>query len=180
MPGNRRNTALGVAAACAIAAAVDLPAEARAQTDDADGWPLLSVCADVETEGRCTPIFACVDPAGGANAEPFFGRAVEDAFTVGGGSIEGALASGAECLGRWRSLPDGRGLAEGDCDDGRTFEIEYGFRHPDTGTLVGRGRTNRGEIVHGWADGDIRRFFQDRLGSPDGALPCGARRYPVS
>lgn len=134
-------------------------------------------CAIIEGDpASCAPTYACVSSADGSETDIFVGRT----FGWDRGRLEGALTSGSECEGRWWREDDGRGVVEGSCDDGRTFRVDYVYRHAPTGTAIGDGATNEGDRIDAWSGMFVAEFLEGAFGAPSGELVCGEQSVPIS
>ncbi len=131
-------------------------------------------CETTNDQASCSRIVACI----GDDGKWFNGRA----FGRGAGVLEGQISNGATCKGRWveRNVL-GLGQADVECDDGMTTTVLYTYQDAYTGTAIGNGRTNQGELVEVWSGQNVLAYFQNE--DPDNpviSLQCGLNSIPLS
>jgi hypothetical protein len=131
-------------------------------------------CDTTNDQSNCARVVACI----GVDGNWFNGRA----FGRGEGVLEGRLSTGASCKGHWveRNLL-GLGQADVECDDGMTTTVLYTYQDTYTGTAIGHGRSNRGELVEAWSGRNVLTYFQNQ--NPDNTvitLHCGLSAIPLS
>ncbi len=156
----------------ALAVAVSLTASTAAQAQDVTYAP---ACAATGDQAHCVRVLACI----GMEGLWFNGRA----FGQGAGSVAGLLSDGAGCAGRWKSRNAlGLGQAVVTCDNGLEVTVLYYIQDDYTGTVLGSGRTNRGELVRAWSGTKVLEYLRDP-DHPEGEnrvfLPCGSEPIPI-
>ena len=77
----------------------------------------------------------------------------------------------------------GLGQAEVTCDNGVEVTVFYYIQDNYTGTVLGNGLTNRGEMVRAWSGEKVLEYLRDP-DRPEGEnqvfLPCGSEPIPIS
>jgi len=132
-------------------------------------------CDTTNDQASCTPVVACIGVEGTwFNGRAFFGR--------GEGVLDGQISTGAHCKGRWvEQNLFGLGQADLECDDGMTITLLYTVLDSYTGTAIGHGRTNRGELVEAWSGQNVLAFIQNEdPENPVITLHCGVTSIPLS
>ncbi len=157
----------------ALTIAVSMAAPLAAQAQDVTHAPACPMTGD---QANCVRVLACI----GMEGLWFNGRA----FGQGAGTVAGLLSDGAECVGRWKSRNVlGLGQADVTCDNGLQVTVYYYLQDSYTGTVLGNGRTNRGELVRAWSGDKVLEYLSDP-DHPEGEnrvfLPCGSEPIPIS
>ncbi len=131
-------------------------------------------CELTGNQSSCSRVVACI----GVEGVWFNGRA----FGRGEGGLDGMLSTGAQCKGRWvQQNLVGLGQADVTCDDGMTTTVLYTYQDAYTGTTIGHGRTNRGELVEVWSGQNVLAYFQNEdPENPVITLHCGLTSIPLS
>ena len=99
------------------------------------------VCENVPyLQANCVRVLACV----GSDGLWFDGEA--RGWDTGG--IRGVTSEGTAYTGTWDSRGfGGVGIGELTCQDGMTADVVYTSQDPETGTVIGAGRTDDGRQV---------------------------------
>ena len=151
--------------AALAAALATVAAAARAEED--------SLCPLTDDQSNCVRILACI----GRDGTWFHGRA----FGRGEGRLVGQVSDGRRCTGRWVSRGAlGLGQAEVRCEGGMEATVLYTYQDEYTGTAIGRGISNRGEMIRAWSGLNVLEFLRDP--ENPGArprLPCGPAAIPI-
>lgn len=131
-------------------------------------------CPTTDDQNNCVRILACI----GQQGNWFNGRA----YGRGKGALLGVTSDGAQCTGVWTSRNAvGLGQAMVQCDDGMRVTVLYTYQDEYTGTAIGRGVSNRGEIVRAWSGLNVLDYLRDpESASPEVSLPCGPVDIPIS
>lgn len=146
------------------------PTGVFAQTKPAQNLPF---CPLTEGQDNCVRILACV----GSEGDWFRGRS----FGRGAGTLAGRLASGAACTGTWKSKNMfGFGQADVVCDNDMNVRVIYTYQDGYTGTAIGRGLSNNGDLVKAWSGLHVLEYLAKETGLPDGVLLCGKVEIPIS
>lgn len=125
----------------------------------------LAPCETTDDQGNCVRILACI----GREGRWFQGRS----FGRGAGTLAGTISDGAACNGEWvESNRMGVGQADVSCDDGMAVRVFFTYQERFTGTTIGRGLSNRGEMVKAWSGLHVLDYLEEETGKPN-ALPCG-------
>ncbi len=131
-------------------------------------------CETTDDQASCSRIVACI----GVDGKWFNGRA----FGRGAGGLDGQLSTGATCKGRWVERNAlGLGQADVECDDGMTATVLYTYQDAYTGTAIGHGRSNQGDLVEVWSGQNVLAYLQNE--DPDNpviTLHCGLSSIPLS
>lgn len=172
----RERRRLSALIACLVAASALAAARGPARAQSAD--PAVDpMCVGAEGRDPCRAVYACLETKGAADAVLAFGRM----RGLRRGQAELKLSTGARCVGRWSGEGAG-GAVHLRCDDRRRFAIYFQSEHAETETIVGRGTSNQGEDVVGWAGPRAQAYLSEVGGAPFGSLPCasGAVALPTS
>ena len=156
----------------ALTVAVLLGAPQAGQAQDVSYAPTCSMSAD---QSSCVRVLACI----GTEGLWFNGRA----FGQGTGTVAGLMSDGAQCAGRWKSRNVmGLGQADVTCDNGVEVTVIYYIQDNFTGTVLGNGLTNRGEMVRAWSGAKVLEYLRDPS-RPEAEnqvfLPCGSEPIPI-
>jgi len=127
-----------------------------------------------DDQASCSRVVACI----GVEGTWFNGRA----FGRGAGALDGQLSTGAHCTGSWvQQNLIGLGQADVECDDGMSTTVLYTYQDRYTGTAIGHGRTNLGELVEVWSGQNVLAYFQNEdRDNPVITLHCGLTSIPLS
>lgn len=132
-----------------------------------------ALCPLTDDGGNCVRILACI----GDQGRWFHGRA----FGRGEGTLAGVISDGAQCTGDWTSRNAfGAGQADVVCDDGMTVRVIYFYQDPYTGTALGKGISNREDVVQSWSGDHVLEYFKDGDPTADAVLKCGTFDIPLS
>lgn len=127
---------------------------------------VANTCRMTDDQTDCTRVLACIGDAG----RWFNGRSIGR----GAGTVSGSISDGVTCSGTWTEHgPLGFGQAQVACSDGMTASVIYYYQDAYTGTALGRGQTNRGEVVKIWSGTNVLQYLKDGSDAPDVRLPCG-------
>lgn len=130
-------------------------------------------CEVTPDNTSCSRIFACL----GDQGRWFQGRAIGR----GHGAFDGTTDDGVACHGVWTNQNDqGAGQADLTCDDGLTGTVTYTLQDGYTGTGIGSGTTNTGEIIDAWTGEHVLEFFRRNSPSAEALLHCGTQSIPIS
>jgi hypothetical protein len=131
------------------------------------------LCPMTDDQANCVRVLACI----GDQGRWFHGRA----FGRGEGTLAGVVNDGVLCQGTWTSRnPMGLGQADVVCDDGATIGVLYFYQDEYTGTALGRGETDRGDLVQSWSGEHVLEYFRDGNPTADAVLKCGTHEIPIS
>ncbi|MBC2834163.1 hypothetical protein [Paragemmobacter straminiformis] len=137
--------------------------------DDAKG----TVCLVTDDSGSCSRILACI----GTEGRWFNGRA----FGRGEGWLSGKTDDGVACSGTWVTRNAlGLGQADVTCSDGMTVSVFYSYQDYYTGTAIGRGLSNGGDLVQSWSGEHVVDYFADGRPKAEARMRCGPVDIPVS
>jgi len=155
-----------------LSTAVLLAASLAVQSQDINYAPTCSMRAD---QSSCVRVLACI----GTEGLWFNGRA----FGQGTGVVAGLMSDGVQCTGRWKNRNAmGLGQADVTCDNGVEVMVFYYIQDNFTGTVLGNGLTNRGEMVRAWSGAKVLEYLRDPA-HPEGEnqvfLPCGSKPIPI-
>ncbi|MFM2390212.1 MAG: hypothetical protein RLZZ437_1767 [Pseudomonadota bacterium] len=132
-----------------------------------------ALCPMTDDQANCVRVLACV----GEQGRWFHGRA----FGRGEGTLAGVVNDGVTCQGTWTSR-NAMGLGQADvvCDDGATIRVIYFYQDEYTGTAIGRGESDTGDLVQSWSGEHVLEYFRDGDPSAQAVLKCGAQDIPIS
>lgn len=151
--------------AALVAALATFAAAARTEQD--------SLCPLTDDQSNCVRILACI----GRDGTWFHGRA----FGRGQGRLVGRISDGRRCTGSWVARGAfGLGQAQVSCEGGMEATVIYAYQDEYTGTAIGRGISNRGEMIKAWSGLHVRDYLRDP-DDPEAVprLPCGAHEVPL-
>jgi hypothetical protein len=130
------------------------------------------LCPMTDKGGNCVRILACL----GEEGRWFHGRA----YGRGEGILTGAVNDGVACSGRWVTQnAGGQGQADVTCADGLQVTVLYDYQDVHTGTAVGQGIANTGDLVKAWSGNHVLTFFQDGTAGAEANLRCGENVIPL-
>lgn len=145
-----------------------VPCSVFAGGDGGDG-----LCPLTEDSSSCSRILACI----GEDGRWFHGRA----FGRGAGTLAGVTDDGVTCSGDWVTQNAfGLGQADVTCSDGMTVTVYYDYQDYYTGTAMGRGLSNRGQMVQSWSGDHVLSYFADGKPLSTARLRCGSHDIPIS
>ena len=123
----------------------------------------------------CVAVVACIGEAGRWLKGVAIGQT--------DGAIYATTNDGVECSGTWTSKNwYGAGQTNMNCADGLTARVVYTYQDRESGTAYGKGRTNTGERVVGWAGTRLLADMRVLNGTdPDepAMLVCGSKAIPL-
>ena len=107
----------------------------------------------------------CTNPADNCNKLVACIEATGEYFTGGAsngdeGTIYMESSSGAICQGTWWRTMFGMGQSDVSCDDGRSGQALFSWFEQDTGTVVGNGKFNNGELIRFWTGTNLNGYFE--------------------
>ena len=111
----------------------------------------------------CSPLVACIEATGEIFRGASFGREA--------GALHARNAT-TTCTGNWRRTAVGLGVAEFTCTDGRRGRSLFTWFEPETGTAVGTGRFDTGEVARFWAGNNLARHFAEVDPAEAGRMSC--------
>lgn len=100
---------------------------------------------------ECNRLVACIESTG----EYFTGGASNGDEGV----IWMKSSSGTECTGNWWRTMFGMGKSEVTCDDKRSGQALFSWFERDTGTVVGNGKFDSGELIRFWTGQNLNAYF---------------------
>ncbi|MDR7125813.1 hypothetical protein [Pseudotabrizicola sp. 4114] len=131
------------------------------------------LCPMTDDGSNCVRILACI----GEQGRWFHGRALGR----GEGTLAGVMNDGVQCVGDWTSRNAfGTGQASVSCDDGMSATVIYFYQDEYTGTALGKGISNREEVVQSWSGLHVLDYFRDGNPSAEAVMKCGSHDIPVS
>jgi hypothetical protein len=138
-----------------------------AMAQDAD------LCPMTDDQASCSRVLACI----GDQGRWFHGRA----FGRGEGTLAGVVNDGVLCQGTWTSR-NAMGLGQADvvCDDGAAIRVLYFYQDEYTGTAIGRGTSDTGDLVQSWSGEHVLDYLRGGSPTAEAVLKCGALEIPVS
>jgi hypothetical protein len=132
-----------------------------------------ALCPLTDDAQNCVRVLACI----GDQGRWFHGRSIGR----GEGTLAGVVNDGATCSGRWMSQNAlGVGEAVVSCDDGMSVTVFYYYQDAYTGTALGRGLTNRKEVVQSWSGEHLIEYFKNGSPTNEAVLKCGIHDIPMS
>ena len=130
------------------------------------------LCPMTDAGGNCVRILACL----GEDGRWFHGRA----YGRGDGTLSGAANDGVACAGTWVSQnAEGQGQADVTCADGLQVTVLYDYQDVHTGTAVGQGIANTGDLVMVWSGDHVLTFFQNGTVEAEAMMRCGDHMIPL-
>jgi hypothetical protein len=133
----------------------------------------LSLCPMTDDAQNCVRVLACI----GDQGRWFHGRS----FGRGEGTLAGVVNDGTTCSGTWMSQNAvGVGEAVVNCDDGMSVTVFYYYQDAYTGTALGRGLTNRKDVVQSWSGEHVIEYFKNGSPTKEAVLKCGIYDIPMS
>lgn len=133
----------------------------------------VSLCPLTDDAQSCSRVLACI----GDQGRWFHGRS----FGRGEGTLAGVTNDGVNCSGEWVSHNSmGLGQADVVCDDGMTVSVIYYYQNEYNGTVLGRGLSNRNDVVQAWSGDHVLDYFRDGSPTRQAALKCGSYDIPLS
>jgi hypothetical protein len=132
-----------------------------------------SLCPMTDDQANCVRVLACI----GDQGRWFHGRA----FGRGEGTLAGVVNDGVVCQGTWTSR-NAMGLGQADvvCEDGAKIGVLYFYQDEYTGTALGRGESDRGDLVQSWSGEHVLDYFRDGNPTADAVLKCGTHAIAIS
>ena len=132
-----------------------------------------ALCPMTDDQANCVRVLACI----GDQGRWFHGRA----FGRGEGMLAGVVNDGVLCQGTWTSR-NAMGLGQADvvCDDGAAIRVIYFYQDEYSGTAIGRGESDRGDLVQSWSGEHVLDYFRNGDPGAEAVLKCGALEIPIS
>jgi hypothetical protein len=130
------------------------------------------LCPMTDKGGNCVRILACL----GEEGRWFHGRA----YGRSKGTLSGAANDGVPCAGTWVSQnANGQAQADVTCADGMQVTVLYDYQDVHTGTAVGQGIANTGDLVMAWSGDHVLTFFQNGTVETAATMRCGENMIPL-
>lgn len=132
-----------------------------------------ALCPMTDDQSSCSRVLACI----GDQGRWFHGRA----FGRGEGTLAGVVNDGVTCQGTWTSR-NAMGLGQADvvCDDGASIRVIYFYQDEYTGTAIGRGSSDKGDLVQSWSGEHVLEYFRNGEPTAEAVLKCGTHEIPIS
>ena len=116
------------------------------------------------TGNYCTPVVGCIAETG----EMFWGVTRGREF----GPLAAVSSFGASCAGTWKKVPLALGAAHFTCSDGRSGTSLYTYFEKSTGTAIGNGTFQNGQVIRFWAGWNLEDYFNNVAPKDREAMRC--------